>query len=373
MELHDLVREYVHGRRRRIALRKVLACLLLLVLFVVTAGTTVWSWNALQHRQVELGGGGDRRTEVDGRSLTGDLVKREGRALEAAPARKQSGSAVLERPAAGLPEQSGGTVSLDGRLVAGAVTTVGLLVATVLSRLVLRRIREEVLAPAPLQPPSRLEPELWASPGPEGLDPAATLPEPLEEAPVPSPPPDASEPPSPAALLVEQRQPPSEESFHIPDWESGARTLVQLSPSPHESATRSVPLTGRVDTNSHGGPRLEIGRERIFDRRASRRLSYVQPARLWWSEQNAPVTVQDVSLTGLRCLLVISPGAPELESPRLGRSVRIVFPVSDTEVTAAAQLRWKEQTSSGMEMGLEFVDLPEAAAALILQLLLFDG
>jgi hypothetical protein len=389
------VRSDAAGRRYRMAPRAVLTCLLLLVaIFGATAALTWWSWQALQDRQVHLGEARDLRAEPEDRSLTGELVKREDRALEAAPARKEPGSAVLERPDAGLPKQSGGSVSLDGRIVAGALTTAALGGATLLSRVVLRRYRERaLLAPGPDHRPSELEPEPRFVAVPEQLD-GTQSPHELPQ--------DALEPAltdadadvdvdagSGTGLLVEQRQPPPEESWRTVAAEPTGLTAVSVSADPGESSTAerlelsgaepaepgswAVQQPGPADADRYAATGEETARERIFDRRVSRRLPYTQPAWLWWADQNAPVTVQDVSLTGLRCLLSMSAGAPALPAPPLGEAVRIFFPVSGTTVKAAAQLQWREQTATGLQMGLEFVDLPLPARELLRELLLAES
>lgn len=375
------------GARRRMAPREVLICLLLLLaIFGATAGTTWWSWQALQGRQVQLGGEQDLRAETDGRSLTGDLTQREERALEAAPARKEPGSTVLERPSAGLPVPSGGDVSLDGRAVAGALIAVALAGATLLSRAVLRRYRQRaLLGSGSSLDASGPEPETRLAPVPEQLERTESLPESPEDALEPAP----AEADVRSDLLVEQRPPLPEESLRTVGPEPTVLTAVALSsepagpstaerlelsgPEPAGLATWSVRQPGPADADRHDATVEETARERIFDRQASRRLPYVQPAWLWWADQNAPVTVQDVSLTGLRCLLSATPGTPSFPAPPLGDAVRIFFPVSGATVKAAAQLQWKEQTPRGLQMGLDFVDLPEADTELLRQLLLAES
>lgn len=70
------------------------------------------------------------------------------------------------------------------------------------------------------------------------------------------------------------------------------------------------------------------------------------------------MTVQDLSVTGLRCLLSSAPTAAASGTPALGDTVRVFFPASGSTVKPCARLHWKEHTTQGVMMGLEFVDLP---------------
>lgn len=373
--------------RPRIQPREVLSCLLLLLaIFGSTAGMTWWSWQTLQDRQVHLGGARDLRADREGRSLTDELVQREERALEGSPIKKREpGSTLLERSEDELPGQSGGNVSVDGRIVGGVVVVVMFGGAGLLSRVVLRRYRQRALLAdrqAGLLERVELEPRTPVVGQPEE-DPLST---PTEEALAPDP----AEAAALLALLVEQRQPPPEESLQTVALEPSALISASFPPAGSTSSTAErleLPDSGSVtgsggfavgparpaDADRYGVTPEQTPWERIFDRRVSRRLPYVQPGWLWWADQNTPVTVQELSLSGLRCLLSVPPGGAAVDIPSLGDSVRIFFPVNGTTVKAAGHLQLKEQTAAGLQMGLEFVDLPETDAELLRQLLLAGG
>lgn len=395
--------------RRRILWRHLLTCAALLVgIAVSTAGLTWWSWETLQDRRVQLGGEQALRKNTSDRSLVDDLVQREDKGVLAPTEKKtRPGTATLERSGGSRSAPAPKSVSIDGRIVAVVLIGVALAAATGASVLVLRRYRRRAAA-APLivdlRPSLEPRPEVAAEADPEPVlepDPEADLEQPplaidLDE---PAPavasadvPPDAVPEALPddaavTALLVEQRLPEPAERRPAalaaePAVPAGtalplAEDLVGAVPSsgwrveqePVTAGGRwSVEAPLPPDSARYDGlSEDEAARERIFDRRATRRVPYVQPAWMWWAEQNAPVTVQDLSVTGLRCLLGSAPGVKEPQAPALGDGVRIFFPVGGSTVKVSARVLWKEYTPQGTEMGVEFVDLPQEDAVAIRQ------
>jgi hypothetical protein len=385
--------------RRSLVLRHVVTCAaLLLVIVASTAGLTWWSWQTLQDRQVQLGGERDlRSSSADERSLEGDLVKREETKIDSpAAASSERGPASLERPTARLPTSKAKSISLDGRILAGAVIVTVLAAATGVSLLVVRHFRRkaaaelQVLRDSPawlgdlpdLQPTAAQEPE--AAPVLDEEEPAA-----------PDQPQDRDADGQvaallDAALLVEQRRvepagvgpgalvlEPAVAGERVPldlaEPPAGASRVVD---PPAADAGAGVALKAPLapDPVSYDDLASEAAaRERIFDRRVSRRVPYVKPAWLWWAEQNAPVMVQDLSLTGLRCLLGAPAGAAAPAAPALADQVRVVFPVNGSTVKATVRVQWREHTPQGTQMGLEFIDLLADDVAAVRQLLVEVG
>lgn len=393
--------------RRRILWRHLLTCVALLVgIAASTAGLTWWSWQTLQDRRVQLGGEQALRKNTSDRSLVDDLVQREDKGVLAPTDKKtRPGTATLERSGGSRSARAPKSVSIDGRIVAVGLIGVALAAATGASVLVLRRYRRRAAA-APLIVDLRptLEPrpevEVAAEADPEPVlepDPEADLePEPPlaidldEPAPavassadvLPDAVPDDA---AVTALLVEQRLPEPAERYPValaaePAVPAGtalplAEDLVRAAPSSGWPVEQEpVTAGGRwpveaprpADSARYDGlSEDEAARERIFDRRATRQVPYVQPAWMWWAEQNAPVTVQDLSVTGLRCLFGSAPGTTAPPAPALGDDVRIFFPVGGSTVKVNTRVQWKEYTPQGTEMGVEFVDLSQEDAVAI--------
>lgn len=382
--------------RRGTVPRHVVTCAaVLLVIVGATAALTWLSWQTLQDRQVQLGGERDLpSSSADERSLVDDLVRRDETKTDSPPAASvERGPASLERPTSQLPTSGATSISLDGRILAGAVIAAALAAATGASLLVVRHFRRRNAAELQLQLQLLDDPRAWLDDLPD-LQPA--LPQepegPLvmhEEEPLAAAEQrqDDDTERQVASLLVEQRR---DESAGLgPD---------RLGVEPPEATGGSLPLdlveqvaaaSWTVDppaAEAGGGLALQAplapdsaryddlvaddaARERIFDRRVSRRVPYVKPAWLWWAEQNAPVMVQDLSLTGLRCLLGAPAGTAAPVAPALADQVRVFFPVNGSTVKAAARVQWREHTPQGTQMGLEFVDLPADDVAAVRQLL----
>jgi hypothetical protein len=393
--------------RRRLPLRQLLTCIaLLLAIFGTTAGLTWWSWQTLQDRQVQLGGERELRSKNQSRSLVDDLVKKqEDRGLEAPVAQQKSGQSSLDRSAPSLPSPRGKSVSLDGRVVALLVIAVAVAAATGASWLVVRRFRRRAAAAAAAPVADRCldrrpadEPDVKERPEPAAaqVEPelSAAVPAGDLSGAVPSGEPSVAVPsgePSVAALLVEQRRPDPQEGqpagllpepvgapaigLAVPQDRTDplpSSTVPAEKPAAPAGASWPTDAAEPVEPAGYDLADEEAARERIFDRRAARRVSYVQPAWLWWGERNAPVTVQDLSLTGLR-FLFSGPSGSSVQAPGLGDPVRVFFPVSGSTVKAAAKVLWKEQTPQGMQMGVDFDDLPADDVARLRELLLTIG
>jgi hypothetical protein len=361
--------------RRRIAWRHAATCLGLLV--AIASGTALvvwWSWETLEDRRVQLGAEQDRGSAAAGTSLEGDLVRREDGAGPQAPGTAEgAGSAPLDRPAAQLPTSQATSVSVDGRIIAVVVVAAALTAGGAACWLVVRRYRRRALLPATAsaKDPAHvwsyvpeveeveeelLEEDVDAGDTPPGVDLQS---EDLVDA-------EAIEEQLDDGLLVEQRRPEQAGTY------DGALSAVSdgeaLPPSSSwsvEPAASAVSSSWPVLDSGPAGSSVGLAadataRQRIFDRRASRRIAYVQPAWMWWGEQNGPVTVQDLSATGLRCRLAGASGAEAAGAPSLGDLVRVYFPAGGSTVKAAARVQWKEHTTEGAMLGVEFVNLDPA-------------
>lgn len=376
----------VASGRRRLLSRHVITCVALLIaIFGSTAALTWWSWQTLQDRQVQLGGERDlRSSSADERSLVDDLVKREDAGLEPPRSAAGPGPAGLERPTPQLPASAAKSISLDGRIIAGAVIVIALAAATGASWLVVRHFRRKAAAALPASKGARA----WLDNLPD-LEPVA--PEEPESAAVgekePAATPDQSEAPDVdeqvAALLVEQRRDAPADPVALTPEPSRARDGIALDlaePSGNAAWAAEPAAAGggtgtalkaplAPDPVGHDLAEDAAARERIFDRRVSRRVPYVKPAWLWWAELNAPVTIQDLSLTGLRCLLGAPAGGAAPAAPALAHQVRVFFPVNGSTMKAGGRVQWREHTPQGIQMGVEFVDLSPEDVAAVRQLL----
>lgn len=375
------------ARRRSVVSRHVLTCAaLLLVIVGSTAALTWWSWQALQDRQVELGGERDLQSaSADDRSLLDDLVKREDAGLEAPAPAAGRGPAVLERSTPQLPAPAGTSISLDGRIVAGAVIAIAVVAASGASWLVVRHFRRKAAAALPVGNDARAWLDNLPDLEPVGPDEPEAAPVAEEE---PAAAPEQSECPGVdeqvAALLVEQRTDTPADPVALTPEPTRPTGGIALDPAeaPGNAAWAAEPAAaGSGTTTALKAPVAPearayddlaadaAARERIFDRRVSRRVPYIKSAWLWWAELNAPVTIQDLSLTGLRCLLGQPAGAAAPVAPALADQVRVFFPVNGSTIKAGARVQWREHTPQGIQMGLEFVDLPSDDLAAVRQLL----
>jgi hypothetical protein len=373
------------GRRSLVSRHVVNCAAVLLVIVASTAGLTWWSWQTLQDRQVQFGGERDlRRSSSDERTLVDDLVKREETGLDSpAAAASGQGPANLERPGPQLPTSTAKSISLDGRILAGAVIVTVLAAATGMSLLVVRHFRRK--AAVELQALQTAPAKTWLDDLPDLPDLQPITPQEPETAPVMDEedsavsldqPQDRNADEQVAALLVEQRRDgpepePTDEPILVDRVEPPPAASWPVGPPTADAGTGvalKAPLAPEAVSYDDLAPEA-AARERIFDRRVSRRVPYVKPAWLWWAEQNAPVTVQDLSLTGLRCLLASPAGAASPAAPALGDQVRVFFPVNKVTVKATARVQWKEHTPQGIQVGVEFVDLPADDVAAVRQLL----
>lgn len=385
---------------QRFSGRQAVACVCLLTMIVAgTAAVAWWSWETLQDRRLELGA--QAHTEdvrSDSRALTRDLVARRdtGTATQAPESRPLS--ANLERATGSVRAVDPTSITVDGRAVAVVVITAALGAATAASASVVRRYRRRTDRPPSVARRAATDGQEAAEAGVEGeADATRAVEAEVEEvdagvdveagagevvegegdgperAQVDVPGQVAAEPAEHGSLAVEQaslraglvpqRQPEGDEDLSgrapraLAPQGGGAPAGVAAAGPPPEPSTFAVPSD-------------VAARQRLYDRRRSRSVPYVHPAWLWWAEDNAPATVQDLSLTGLRCLVAVTADAGAAQGPALGAEARMFFPLDGSTMKVNARVQWREHTADGMEVGLEFVGLPHDDSAALERLLL---
>lgn len=371
-------------------------CAVLLAVITVTAATGAWlTWRALKDQQVQLQGQATARSDVaDEHSLEGDLATRDGSTVSkpstpgrAAPVERSTDS---RRSTPSI--RTGSSTTIDGTVVAGVAVLVVLTVAAGAARLLVTRFRRSVeeagvcteveSSPFRERREDDADPEIAAEDVDALVDDAADRQEPqvVDDVRVPSTGgseaqallltglPGEQDPPERSALLQEETAPALAQSLLldepvVPLQRSSTWEAERDEPAPREPG-RDLVSSFEQDSSSFEAADSTGPSERIFDRRISRRVPYVQSAWLWWGDANGPVTVQDLSATGLRLILVAA------SRPTPGQSVRIFFPVSGTTVKAQARVQWRKAAGDGLEVGLEFLDLPADDEELIKAVLL---
>lgn len=347
-------------------------CLLTMILCISTAGAWL-TWRALADEQVQLQG--QSAAKADEHRIETDLAKRDSFELTK-PTAQADGKASTERPGGSdrsTPSlQTSTPTTIDGTVVAAVVTGVLLCVAAGAARYVVaryRREREQDLVPAGGEQryldvvdekPLALVPDVDAGNGTESRKDALR-----REA-------EDSEQGAPAE---ERQQPAATEPVEL--QLAGLQALVPDARSSTWDGRQEASLGGGsplrplasplLETSSFPAPAHDAPSENIFDRRAARRVPYVQSAWLWWGDADEPVTVQDISATGLRLRF---PGSGSTRGPALGQAVRIVFPVSGTTVEASSRVQWRRTVDGGSETGLQFLGLAARDQELIQELLL---
>lgn len=369
---------------QRFSGRQAVTCVCLLaMIFAGTAAVVWWSWETLQDRRLELGAQAQAGNDRPGsRTLTRDLVKRQDAGTGTRSRESRPLSADLERSTGSVRAVAPANISVDGRAVAVVVITAALTAATGASASVLRRYRRrtdrtppvahhgpsdgqgtaEAGVEAEAQEVAEAEVEVAAdafrtvaagalgpaeadATGQVAAEPAVQDGLVVEQASLP-------------AALVTQRQPDGDEDASgpvprvLPPQRAASPVGMAVSGQPPESSTFAV-------TSDAGS------RQRLYDRKSNRSVPYVHPAWLWWGQDNAPATVREVSLAGLRCLVTVTPDVGAAHGPGLGEEARMFFPVNGSTMKVNARVQWKEHTAEGMEVGLDFVGLsPEDSAAL---------
>jgi hypothetical protein len=127
--------------------------------------------------------------------------------------------------------------------------------------------------------------------------------------------------------------------------ESGRQTLrmtLSVTPTPPAENRRVVDVAG----------------ERLFERRAAPRVDYVHAAELHVRGRALPITILDLSESGLRCGAQPSSCTPA-ELPKVLQFVRVVFPAAGIMLDVSAQVAWQRCVPDGRQLGLTFRALSE--------------
>jgi hypothetical protein len=389
-------------------------CAGLLSLIVATAVGSTWLvWTALKDEQVRLQSerASSQVSSTSGRVLETDLEKQRDTSLlsDRQPAGGERRAAAPKRvkEAPRVVVDSGGKgATLDGKIVAGVVSLLVTSAATGACWLLLsryRRRRSEGIS-VPVQetwpflvvPDGDVEPDTEAvsdsaddsvaDPEDEsgsdesGLEHSAAA---LGDADSPAetnvmalgglPQDDAEQLGSSAVQLQAAAAAVGGESLVLGDvvvpeqrssWDKGQEV------PPATGSVRPVTPSGTETASTYEVTDDRASAERIFDRREARRISYVQSAWMWWKDANGPVTVKDLSATGLRCELPGASAAGQVSAPAIGASVRIFFPLGGATAKIGAVVRWRKSIPGAMEVGLHFVDVQAADEERIRQALM---
>jgi len=304
----------------RRALRRVAVLALITVLSVVVA----WlAWNALLDRRLRLGGSATT-TSVSfsleamdtTRQLEADLVRASGSA-EAAPGPSDTVAGATAAP----PASGGGGLEIDGHVLGGLAAGAALGLGAVVGRIVLRRFRDELeqapQAQATAEDGHRPEHEERAvetaseeeQDEPGGVD---------EDAPD-----DLS-----GALG------PAVSADLVTVLDTSARTdAEQAVDRRRETELPDLDDIGQVSgstpaTQAWQGPPQPVyeARERVYERRRAPRVAVRLDGQLHWRGGHWPVTVLDLSDSGLQLTLARRPSAPGRQAPlAAGDHVRVSF------------------------------------------------
>lgn len=164
---------------------------------------------------------------------------------------------------------------------------------------------------------------------------------------------DARAPDGPIPMRVEDVRDPS--SYPVQrDGEDGRR-LDQPQNLLVSSARGVMQNTTAVDAASSlvTEPATQ-DKQRLYERRATPRVDYVVEAIIELPDARLPVTVLDLSETGVRCQVPQLPPAVRLSN---GDYLRVAFPAGSSVVNAKARVAWRRSNNENLQVGLTFVGL----------------
>jgi hypothetical protein len=408
---------------RAFSRRELAVCAGLLSLIVVTAVVSTWFvWASLKDAQVQLQPGSPSETSSSsGSRLETDLTEQSEHSLLAdrQPASSVRRSAppprVKDAPSLAVERGSDG-VTVDGKAVALLATLVVAGAVAGAGRLLLSRYRrgavdEATLLAAPEAWRSSADLERDAEPddvlvsaaetdvstdsvpddsadsdrhASTGRDHQPAGPEPAQRVDVAVP---AASAERARGGLLEPHERRSESLALEPDvsaWGRGepvdpgdalvpaqrSSWATQQEAAAPAASVRPVAPSAFEGTSAYELKDDDTSAERIFDRREARRIPYVQSAWMWSGDADGPVTVQDLSATGLRCAVPRASASGQLSAPAIGARVRISFPLSGAPVELGADVRWRKRTATGAEVGLNFLDVAPTDQELIRQVVM---
>lgn len=355
-ELCRTLRAWVTSRRqaRTQAMRSwrrprgtALRCAALLTVVAVASLSLAWlTWQASASARTWAGGaepsGDDRReTSLVADDLTRSLV---------ADRTRTTGTTTAAQTPPGGPGGEGGPAApgIGGTVLSGTAVGAVLLAGLVAAFFILRRYRSK---PAPA-PDSALGDVQDTAPtaGPDDVEDspgdgqASSARHPVEH--------DEGEPEDCSAGDL----PVGDDASAAPDVPSAARPPVDRSPTSTPTPTAAVPSDTAgpsARTSSRPEPATYASRERIYERRVAPRIPFECEGRLEGRQNEASVTVLDLSGTGLRCRSFSS------WLPKDRDYVQVTFPLDGEAVTLTGQVSWRRTSPEGTELGLQFLRLSE--------------
>lgn len=323
--------------------RSALECASLLTAVVVVSMSLSWlSWHATSAAREATGGGAPPAAEstLVADLTTSSVAERRSGAEPYTTRRQEHDGAETGRGAAGAgaPATSGVGGEMLSMAAVGAVLLAGLVVA----RLVLRRYR----ASAPDAEETAADTGDEHRPADRDEDRAADPDEHPADVPDDE---EASGPPDSAGEVPEDPSPDA--AAAVPDSDAGDRTDGPA------ASTGGGPR--RTDDYPAGQRYLAeaptyASRERVYERRAAPRVAYECDGHLRGRQQEAPVTVLDLSETGLRCR------SSSTSVPKANDYVQVTFPLGGELVTLTGQVSWRRTTADGTDLGVHFQRLSEA-------------
>ena len=331
------------GRRRRVLAtwlrrcRPRLECTALLAALVALSMTVGWlSWQAtgtVRERRADAAAQEAQAAEATlVTDLTTDLVAERRTGAEPYTTRRRPPDASGGPAGAGEPARSA-SPGAGGVLVSVGAVGAALLPCLLAALVVVRRYRRAAGADAAAD----------AGSPPVAEDRRVALREEL------------SAPESEAAAAQVPAEPLSTDaSSAVPHADAGT-SVSEASPS--ASGTRRTTTPQVADR--YGATPAYASRERVFERRAAPRIAYECDGRLHGRQSDSPITVVDLSETGLRCRSSSS------TLPKPTEFVVVTFALDDGEITLTGQVSWRRANPEGHEVGVQFQRLsPEDTARL---------
>lgn len=129
-------------------------------------------------------------------------------------------------------------------------------------------------------------------------------------------------------------------------------------PSDWQPAKR---VDARASGSGSGGSAVRVyeAHERLYERRVAPRIAYTAEGVLRTRQDAAPMTVLDLSETGLRCASTAS------ALPKARDHVFATFDLGGEPVTIGGQVSWRKRGPDGTQLGLQFQRVSEEHSQLL--------
>lgn len=324
----------LRARRRVLATwlrryRRPLECTALLTAIVALAMTVSWlSWQAterVRERRADAAAGGQPAEATLVTDLTTDWIAERRTGAEPYTTRRRPSDAAGTPAGAGDGARSA-TPGAGGLLVSAGAVGAALVPCLVAAVVVLRRYRRD----------ASVDLDADAGPRPVPEDPHVAQTE------------DLAAPESAMTSAQPADEPVLPPSTDAPSAAPQADTGTRVSePSAVTTGTRRTTTAPQAGDRYGATPAYE-SRERLFERRAAQRVAYECDGRLRGRGSDSPMTVLDLSETGLRC--ASSSGG----LPKPTEFVVVTFALDDGEITLTGQVSWRRATPEGHELGVQF-------------------